>query len=155
MPGLKRAAIVGVSIGLAIAAGGGEGRAALAKEAKEGEPGTAEVTVTPRDCRRLVAHRPADDVAYKPGVDAYGRPVTPADLPGTRVIKTPDKITFNLTYDALEKLGLTDASNLLSGEATIGEVSYDISSGRLEFNGEPLTDREIAVLATACGKLDR
>jgi hypothetical protein len=117
------------------------------------ETGTAKVTVTPLDCRRLVAHRPADDVAYKPGVDAYGRPVTPADLPGTQVIKAPDKITFNITYDALGKLGLTKASNLLSGEATVGEVSYDISSGRLEFNGAPLTDPEIAVLATACKSL--
>ena len=71
-------------------------------------------------------------------------------MPGTQVIKAPDKITFNITYDALEKLGLTGSSSLLSGEATIGEVSYDISSGRLEFNGEPLTDPEIAVLASAC-----
>ena len=121
----------------------------------EAKPGTAEVTVSPEDCRRLVAHRPADDVTYKPGVDAYGRPVTPADLPGTQVIKAPDKITFNITYDALGKLGLTGSSSLLSGEAMIGEVSFDISFGRLEFNGEPLTDPEIAVLASACKSLEK
>jgi hypothetical protein len=106
--------------------------------------------VTPKDCRRLVAHRPADDVAYKAGVDAYGRPVTPADLPGTQVIKTPNKITFSITYDALRGLGLSENSELLSGEASIGAVSYDISKGRLEFNGQPLGDPEIAALAAAC-----
>ena len=122
--------------------------------AAEQKSGTAEVTVKPQDCRRLVAHEPADDVAYKPGVDAYGRPVKPADLPGTQVIKAPNKITFNITYDALKGLGLSEeTSSLLSGEASIGEVSYDISKGRLEFNGQPLSDPEIAALALACENL--
>lgn len=123
--------------------------------ADEQQAGTAEVTVTPKDCRRLIAHQPADDVAYKPGVDAYGRPVTPADLPGIRVIKAPDKITFSITYDALKGLGVTGTSDLLSGEASVGEVSYDISKGRLEFNGQPLGDPEIAALALACKNLGK
>ncbi len=121
--------------------------------AAEAKPGTAEITVSPKDCRRLVAHVPSADVAYKPGVDAYGRPVKPADLPGTQVIKAPDKITFNITHDALKGLGLSGTSSLLSGEATVGEVSYDISSGRMEFNGQPLNDPEIAALAAACKKV--
>jgi len=146
---IGRGLVIGLVIGLAVMA------VFVDAQGDEVEPGTAEVTVTPKDCRRLAAHKPAEDVAYKPGVDAYGRPVTPADLPGTQVIKAPDKITFSITYDALGKLGLTDSSSLLSGEATIGEVSYDISSGRLEFNGEPLTDPEIAVLATACKSLGK
>jgi hypothetical protein len=123
--------------------------------AAEEKAGAAEVTVRPEDCRRLVAHRPADDVAYKAGVDAYGRPVTPADLPGTQVIKTPNKITFSITYDALKRLGVSEGAGLLSGEASVGDVSYDISKGRLEFNGEPLTDPEIGALAIACGKLKK
>jgi hypothetical protein len=123
--------------------------------AAEEEAGIAEVTVRPEDCRHLVAHRPADDVAYKPGVDAYGRPVAPADLPGTQVIKTPNKITFSITYDALKGLGVSEGEGLLSGEASVGDVSYDISKGRLEFNGEPLTDPEIGALAIACGKLKK
>lgn len=126
--------------------------AGLAADAK---PGTAEITVSPKDCRRLVAHVPAGDVAYKPGVDAYGRPVKPADLPGTQVITAPDKITFSITYDALKGLGLSGTSSLLSGEASVGEVSYDIASGRMEFNGQPLTDPEIAALATACKSLGK
>jgi hypothetical protein len=116
---------------------------------------TAEVTVKPGDCRRLVAHKPADDVAYKAGVDAYGRPVTPADLPGTQVIKAPNKITFSITYEALKDLGVSESSSLVTGEASVGEVSYDISKGRLEFNGQPLGDPEIAALAAACKSLGK
>ena len=123
--------------------------------AAEQEAGTAEVTVKPEDCRRLVAHKPAADVAYKAGVDAYGRPVKLADLPGMQVIKAPDKITFSITYDALKGLGLSGSSTLLSGEASVGEVSYDISKGRLEFNGQPLGDPEIAALALACENLGK
>ena len=141
--------VAGLMAGLAVLISMGDARA------DDVEAGAAEITVTLEDCRRLVAHQPADDVAYKPGVDAYGRPVMPADLPGTQVIKAPDKITFTITYDALGKLGLTESSNLLAGEATVGEVSYDISSGRLEFNGAPLTDPEIAVLAAACKNLPK
>jgi len=35
------------------------------------KPGAVEITVSPKDCRQLVAHKPADDVTYKPGIDAY------------------------------------------------------------------------------------
>jgi hypothetical protein len=119
----------------------------------QGESGTAEVTVTPKDCRRLIAHEPADNVAYKAGVDAYGRPVVPADLPGTQVIKAPNLITFNITYDGLKRAGVSDASGLLAGEASVGAVSYDISKGQLEFNGQSLGDPEIAALALACKSL--
>ena len=38
--------------------------------------------ITAADCRRAVAHLPAADVQYKPGVDARGRKVAAADLPG-------------------------------------------------------------------------
>ena len=123
--------------------------------AADEKPNAVEVTVKPKDCRRLVAHQPSNDVAYKAGVDAYGRPVKPADLPGTQVIKAPDKITFSITHDALAGLGLTGSSSLLSGEASVGEVAYDISSGRLEFNGQPLSDPEITALAIACKSLKK
>jgi len=40
------------------------------------------VVVDSAACRALTAHQPAPDVAYRPGVDATGRPVAPADLGG-------------------------------------------------------------------------
>jgi hypothetical protein len=40
-------------------------------------------TVTPELCRRLAPRQPAvPSATYQPGVDVYGRPVAPADLPG-------------------------------------------------------------------------
>ncbi len=44
-------------------------------------PAAAELVVISRaDCARVVAHEPAPDVAYRPGVDTRGRAVAPADL---------------------------------------------------------------------------
>ena len=56
----------------------------------------ADAVVTKSDCEKLVRFVPAGGVEYKAGEDAYGRPVTPADLNGGPVIKAPDVITFNV-----------------------------------------------------------
>jgi len=42
------------------------------------DQGTGRVVVETGDCRWLVRHRPAGDVAFAPGVDRRGRPVAPA-----------------------------------------------------------------------------
>jgi hypothetical protein len=53
------------------------------------------IVVTKPDCQRLVQYVPSGDVEYQPGVDAYGRPVAPADVGGGYgEIKPPDEITF-------------------------------------------------------------
>lgn len=41
------------------------------------------VTVSARDCARLLRHQPAADVAFKPGEGVKGKRVAPADLPGS------------------------------------------------------------------------
>lgn len=115
---------------------------------------TVTVEVSPENCRRLVRHVPSDDVAYKPGVDAYGRPVAPADLPGSAVIKAPEKVTIALTLDFLRGAGVGEDSALLDQEVSVGSVTYDINSGRLEYNGQPLSDPEAGVLAAGCKKAD-
>jgi len=122
---------------------------ALSKPKKD----KAEITVSLEDCRRLIAHRPSADVNYKPGVDVRGRQVARVDFPGSQVIKSPDKITFNITYDVLGKFGLSGVgSSFFGGDAVVGAITYEIYKGRLEFNGRPLTDTEIAILAVACKK---
>lgn len=114
----------------------------------------SEVKIKPEDCRRLVQHRPGADVAYKPGVDVSGRPVAPADLPGSARITAPDEITINLTIDVLQQYGVP-ADSLLSpsGEASVGTIKYDIASGKLTYNGQDLTDPEQAALAAACSSI--
>src|SRR3546814_15670542 len=54
------------------------------------EAGSLTTSITEDDCARLVPHVPAPDVEYRPGVDAAGRPVAPADLPGSTRIAFPD-----------------------------------------------------------------
>lgn len=115
---------------------------------------TSEVKIAPTDCRRLVEHRAAADVAYKPGVDARGNPVAPADLPGTARITASNEITINLTVDVLQQYGVPADSPLSpSGEASIGTIKYDIASGRLTYNGQSLSDPEQDALAAACSSV--
>jgi hypothetical protein len=63
------------------------------------------VTITKKDCRRLVRHSASADVAYKPGVDVRGRKVTPADAGGRRPLKLPDVFEFNVDVDIRKYLG--------------------------------------------------
>lgn len=56
----------------------------------------ADAVVTKADCQKLVRYVPDGGAEYKPGVDAYGRPVVPADLNGGPVIKAPEVVTFNV-----------------------------------------------------------
>lgn len=109
------------------------------------------ITVSATDCQRLVRHQPSADVAYKPGVDVNGKPVAPADLPGSVTIKTPTEITFDITYDLLASYGVSgDTALAPEGEASVGTVKYDMLSGALSFNGERLDDAEMAALADLC-----
>lgn len=124
--------------------------------ATHSEEASVEVKVSKKDCRRLVRHRPSNDVNYKPGVDVYGRAIAPADLPGSATFKTPNEITISLTMDVLEKFGVDSDSALgsLSGETSFGEIKYNISSGKMTLDGKPLGDREVEALATACESLN-
>lgn len=55
------------------------------------------IVITKVDCSRLIRHVPAPDVAYQPGLDARGRAVAPADLPGSGADALP-----NLLPEVLE-----------------------------------------------------
>lgn len=72
-----------------------------------GPAGAGKVVVSTRDCARLVTeHTPAPDVAYRPGVDARGRKVVPADLNGGYPqIKAPREIEFDVRVDLRNFLG--------------------------------------------------
>lgn len=109
------------------------------------------VVVSAKDCRRLIRHYPDADVAYKPGVDVRGNPVTAADLNGPRLEVLPDKLTIPITVDLLNGFGIAADSPLaLEAETTIGTVEYDIKKGTMTYNGQPLGDSEQQALAAAC-----
>ncbi len=124
--------------------------AAIPAHAHEGE---AAVTISQADCARLVEHVPAPDVAYQPGVDAYGREVAPADLNGSAQIQVPETLRIPIEIDLLDRLGIPANPVLYESDIPIGEVIY--RNGRLTFNGQPLQDEAQAELAARCQKIVR
>lgn len=115
----------------------------------------AEVIITRADCARLVEHVPAPDVAYQPGVDAYGRAVAPAELPGGLSggarIQVPETLHIPIEIDLLERFGIPANSALYKSDIPIGEVLY--RDGRLTFEGQPLQDEAAAELSRRCQKV--
>ncbi len=117
----------------------------------ESSAAASTIIVSASDCARLVRHRPSSDVAYRPGVDANGNAVVPADLPGAVAVNTPTEITFEVTYDLLSVYGVSETGALVAqGDATVGTVEYDLLSGALTFNGERLDDAEADALGALC-----
>ena len=111
------------------------------------------VAITRADCARLVAHVPAPDVAYRPGVDVYGREVAPADLGGAPRIELPETILIDIEIDLQARFGIPADPTQYDPDAEVGEVAY--RDGRFTFNGHPLQDQAQAELAARCQEIDR
>lgn len=126
---------------------------AMAEAAAEGLEQT--VKVTEQDCRWLVHHQPAPDVAYKPGVDVHGRSVTPADLDSNRRVKLPEVIAIPLhvPIDSLLKKGVT--SPVGESEVGVGLVTVDRSTGEVLYEGQALVPAETERMVAACRRLLR
>ncbi|NKB21976.1 MAG: hypothetical protein GKS01_15900 [Alphaproteobacteria bacterium] len=109
------------------------------------------VTVTKEDCARLVQHVPNQGVAYRPGVDAYGRKVIPADLGGGLRIKAPKEFSIPITMDLQKLLGLpVDPNFFQTQNFTVGTVNF--KNGRAYFNDQPLQNEQAAKLSELCQK---
>lgn len=112
-----------------------------------------EVSVSLDDCKRLVAHVPSDDVAFKPGVDVRGKAVTPAEGPADGAtlgaIDLPDEIVIDFGYDFAGAYGIPN-TGLETATANILTISYDLELGGLAINGKPLTKSDARAVAKAC-----
>ncbi|SDG90113.1 hypothetical protein [Roseospirillum parvum] len=99
------------------------------------------------------------DATYRPGVDAYGRAVVPAEGPGgadplTESLSGP--LRFPLTVDPLAwqaALGATIPPGL-EGQLALGTLVLDPTDGALTLNGEPLNAAARQRLLAACRKGD-
>jgi len=113
------------------------------------------VTVTANDCRRVVTHVAAADVEYRPGVDAHGRKVAPADLGGTPQVEIPDTITFDLQLDLEELAGPPPPGPVgeVFGRPVLGHIS--IRGNKVYFNDRLLGDLAEAELARKCREMLR
>ena len=129
------------------------GGPALAQQDAAGQP--VRIVITKTDCSRLIRHVPAPDVAYQPGVDAKGRAVAPADMPGSGADAIPgllpDVLEIPLTIKPMQ--GATYAKRGSGdSQATLGTVRYDMNKGTFTFNDRPLTSPEQEELSRACQK---
>ena len=102
-------------------------------------------------CRVLVAHVPAADTAYQPGVDARGRSVAPADLAGSPPVLAPSFI-FDLRVDLAPYLPRN--SPLFQPQLGVGRVTVT-PDGAVAFNGQSLASPERAALAALCQRAPR
>jgi len=122
------------------------------------------ITITKPDCSRLVRHIPDANVAYRPGVDARGRPVVPADLDpvaadfARRVV--PDVLEIPITINPLtynkERQGITTPQGIAKGlgltQSKIGTVKYDFARDTFTFNDQPMMLDDQRALAAACAR---
>ena len=109
-------------------------------------PRSIEAAITERDCRALVAHRAADDVAYQPGRDVHGRPVAPADLPGSPSVSPLTTIRIPLTLSLGDVFALPPA---IDADTPLWTLTVE-SDGRAYIDGQPLHDEAAAQAAEAC-----
>ena len=105
------------------------------------------VKVSKNECRRISKHESTAD--YKPGVDARGRKVKDADLPGGSPIKLPETIAIDIGIDLDKKYGLGSGGKY-TGEGKVGTVT--VKGDKVFFNGQPLDQRDQAAIAEACRK---
>ena len=108
--------------------------------------GPETVVVLSEDCRRLVRHVPSADVTFTPGVDVYGRSVTPAELNGSSQLELPTTFTFVLEFQPLEDEERLDQTTLALGAVMVDE------KGEVFFNGRPVSNDEEAELARLCAE---
>ena len=111
--------------------------------------GAETLIISRSDCARMTVHQPAADATYKPGVDAQGRAVAPADLPGTAQITVPSEIILDVTVDIQKRYGIPNDAVMVKSDARIGTVVVK-PDGSAFFNGQPLSSPEQQALSALC-----
>jgi hypothetical protein len=113
---------------------------------------THTVTVTRETCAVLAPHVAAADVEYRQGRDVVsGKPVAPADLPGTPQPKIAEDLTIAITVEIARRFGIPVIPDQYKPEANIGTVT--LRDGRAYFNDEPLQDDAAVALAELCRRV--
>ncbi len=103
------------------------------------------LSITEKECRKLMRTYDTSGAEYVPGVDVQGQPVTGADLNGGSPIKIPEEITFPLGIDLGERHNLGPG---LYGKTTLGEVK--VKGHDIYWNGEKLQQNDTDAALEAC-----
>lgn len=115
------------------------------------------VSITRQDCSRLIRHQPSPDIAYKPGLDAYGREVAPADLPGSgnQIKLLPEVLQFDIALNPMvgqSTQAALAAKGLDNTKMGVAAIHYDFGKNQFFINGQPLSGQELHELSEACAQ---
>ena len=111
------------------------------------------VWVSPHDCDALIAHRPDASVEYRPGVDAAGRPVAPADLPGHEPLEIgADEVSIKLRIPLSEFYDAPASLLPLIGNAEIDPGRVIVRDGVAYLGEHRLADQDQNTIARACAE---
>jgi hypothetical protein len=109
-------------------------------------------------CRSLVKYTPDANVNYQPSVDAHGKAVAPADVPGAAQIQLPKALTIPLTVQLAKIINLNTSQypyNQL-GEGTEAQIGVlTVTGDHVLFNGQPISDEQQSNLAVLCMKANK
>lgn len=120
----------------------------------EKKGGDNTIVIDTAACRWAQRHVAAADVEYRPGVDVNGKPVAPADLPGSNTALVPREIQIGITADIAKRFKVPDSA-LYAGEAYVGTVAVDTLSNRVTFNGQPIDNDAERELVALCAKQEK
>ncbi len=107
------------------------------------------MVVTEAQCRNVVAYQASADVAYKPGVDVYGRKVKGADLGGGNPqLDLPKDFEIDIAINIGDRFG--QATNPRPFDSTLSVGKVTVKGDRFFFNGQEFGDSDQRRLERAC-----
>lgn len=110
---------------------------------KAGVTADNHLVLTAPFCVNLATYAPSPDITYKPGVDVYGRPVVPADLPNSAGAAVSQPIPILL--DARRLTGVSRQPGVYPLLITV-----DPKSGIAMLNGRLIDRTDEITLAKLC-----
>lgn len=103
------------------------------------------VSITEKECRKLIRIHSMAGADYVPGVDAHGHAVKGADLNGGNPIEIPKEITFDLGVDLAERYNLPAG---VFAKTNLGKVT--VNGQNVYWNGKKLNQTDQDAVLEAC-----
>lgn len=103
------------------------------------------LSITQKECMKLIRMNTVNGADYVPGVDAHGNKVVGADVNEDRKLDLPEEITFDLGIDLAEKYNFGPGFH---GKAKLGKVK--VKGRDVYWNDKKLHKDENQAVLDAC-----